>query len=59
MLYAIAALAALLPPPLTHGDVDVVNAMTVGTATLVFDHLIVPGVHPLFIGLPNVLHLFS
>jgi Zn-dependent protease len=59
VLYAIAALAALLPPPLTHGDVDIVNAMTVGTATLVFDHLIVPGVHPLFIGLPNVLHLLS
>jgi Zn-dependent protease len=59
VLYAIAALVALLPPPLTHAGVDVVNAMTVGTATLVFDHLIVPGVHPLFIGLPNVLHLFS
>jgi Zn-dependent protease len=59
VLYAIAALAALLPPPLTHGNVDIVNAMTVGTATLVFDHLIVPGTHPLFIGLPNVLHLLS
>jgi Zn-dependent protease len=59
VLYAVAALAALLPPPLTHGNIDIVNAMTVGTATLVFDHLIVPGVHPLFLGLPNVLHLLS
>jgi Zn-dependent protease len=59
VLYAVAVLAALLPPPLTHGNLDIVNAMTVGTATLVFDHLIVPGVHPLFLGLPNVLHLLS
>ena len=59
MLYALAALAALLPPPLTHGRVDLVAAMTVGTATLTFDHLIVPGVDPIFIGLPNLFHLLS
>ena len=59
VLYAIAAVAALLPPPLTHGTVDAVAAMTVGTASLIFDHLIVPGVDPLFIGLPNVFHLLS
>ncbi len=59
VLYALAALAALLPPPLTHGSVDVVAAMTVGTASLTFDHLIVPGVDPIFIGLPNLLHLLS
>jgi Zn-dependent protease len=59
VIYAAAVLAALLPPPLTHGHIDIVDAMTVGTATLVFEHLIVPGVHPLFIGLPNVLHLLS
>lgn len=58
-LYALAALAALLPPPLSHGSVDLVASMTVGTASLVFDHLIVPGVQPIFIGLPNVLHLLS
>jgi hypothetical protein len=33
--------------------------MTVGTASLTFDHLIVPGVDPIFIGLPNVFHLLS
>jgi Zn-dependent protease len=59
VLYAVAALAALLPPPLTHGAVDPVASMTVGTASLAFDHLIVPGVNPIFIGLPNVLHLLS
>jgi Zn-dependent protease len=59
VLYAIAALAALLPPPLTHGSVDPVAAMTVGTATITFDHLIVPGVNPIFIGLPNLFHLLS
>jgi Zn-dependent protease len=59
VLYALAALAALLPPPLTHGRVDLVAAMTVGTASLTFDHLIVPGVDPIFIGLPSLLHLLS
>lgn len=59
VLYALAVLAALVPPPLTHGSVDPVGAMTVGTATLIFDHLVVPGVHPIFIGLPNLLHLLS
>ena len=34
VIYALAALAALLPPPLTHGAVDAVAAMTVGTASL-------------------------
>ena len=59
VIYALAALAALLPPPLTHGGFDVVAAMTVGTASLTFDHLIVPGVDPIFIGLPNLFHLLS
>jgi Zn-dependent protease len=59
VVYAFAALVALLPPPLTHGDVDIVKSMTVGTSTLVFEHLIVPGVHPIFLGMPNVLHLIS
>ena len=59
VLYALAALAVLLPPPLTHGSVDLVAAMTVGTASLTFDHLIVPGVDPIFIGLPNLFHLLS
>jgi hypothetical protein len=59
VIYALAAMVALLPPPLTHGSVDPVAAMTVGTASLTFDHLIVPGVDPIFIGLPNVFHLLS
>ena len=58
-IYALAALAVLLPPPLTHGAVDVSSAVSVGTATVTFEHLIVPGVHPIFIGLPNVFHLLS
>lgn len=58
-IYALVALAALLPPPLSHGSMDPVASMTVGTASLAFDHLIVPGVNPIFLGLPNVLHLLS
>lgn len=58
-IYTLATLAVLLPPPLTHGAVNVASAMSVETATLAFDHLIVPGVHPLFLGLPNVFHLLS
>ena len=57
VVYALATAVALLPPPLTHGGVDPVAAMTVGTASLTFEHLIVPGVAPIFIGLPNVFHL--
>jgi Zn-dependent protease len=57
VVYALAAVFVLLPPPLTHGSVDPVAAMTVGTASLTFDHLIEPGVLPIFIGLPNVFHL--
>jgi Zn-dependent protease len=59
VVYALAAVVALLLPPLTHGAVDPAAAMTVGTASLTFDHLIVPGVEPLFIGLPNAFHLIS
>jgi len=59
VVYAVAAVVALVPPPLTHGAVDVVAAMTVGTASLTFEHLIVPGVDPIFVGLPNVFHLLS
>ena len=33
--------------------------MTVGTASLIFDHLIVPGVTPIFVGLPNLFTLLS
>lgn len=58
-IYALAALAVLLPPPLTHGAVDVSSAMSAGPATLAFEHLIEPGMHPTFIGLPNVFHLLS
>jgi Zn-dependent protease len=58
-IYALVVLAALLPPPLSHGSIDPVASMTVGTASLAFDHLIVPGVNPIFLGLPNVLHLLS
>ncbi|MFZ0129282.1 MAG: site-2 protease family protein [Candidatus Dormiibacterota bacterium] len=58
-IYALVALALLLPPPLTHGAFDLASAMTVGTASLTFDHLIMPGVQPLFLGLPNLFHLLS
>jgi len=58
-LYTLIALAALLPPQITHGGVNPVAAMTVGAATLTFEHLVFPGVAPIFIGLPNVFTLFS
>jgi Zn-dependent protease len=59
VLYALVALAALLPPQVTHGGVNPIAAMTTGAATLTFEHLVVPGVAPIFIGLPNVFTLFS
>lgn len=54
VLYALVALAVLLPP-----GVNPIAAMTIGAATLTFEHLVVPGVAPIFIGLPNVFTLFS
>jgi Zn-dependent protease len=58
-LYAAVALAVLLPPQFTRGGVNPIAAMTIGAASLIFEHLIVPGVTPIFIGLPNVFTLFS
>lgn len=58
-IYVLAALAVLLPPPLTHGAVDIAAAMSTETASLAFEHLIEPGVHPFFIGLPNLFHVLS
>jgi Zn-dependent protease len=58
-LYAVVALAALLPLQITSGAVNPIASMTIGAASLTFDHLIVPGVTPIFIGLPNVFTLFS
>lgn len=59
VIYALIAVAALLPPQLTGGHVNPVAAMTVGAASLIFEHLIVPGVTPVFIGLPNLFTVFS
>ena len=58
-LYTLIALAALLPPQITHGGVNPIAAMTIGAATLIFEHLVVPCAAPIFIGLPNVFTLFS
>ena len=58
-LYALVALAALLPPQLTGGGVDPFSAVTVGASSLVFEHLVVPGVSPIFLGLPNLFTLFQ
>ena len=59
VLYALVALAAILPLQITGGAVDPFSAITVGASSLVFEHLVVPGTSPLFIGLPNVFTLFS
>ncbi len=58
-LYALVALAALLPPQLTGGGVDPFSAVTVGASSLIFEHLVVPGVSPIFLGLPNLFTLFQ
>jgi Zn-dependent protease len=58
-VYAAVALAVLLPPQLTNGGVNPIAAMTIGAASLTFEHLVVPGVAPIFVGLPNVFTVFS
>jgi Zn-dependent protease len=57
--YAAVALAVLIPPQITHGGVNPVAAMTIGAASLTYEHLIMPGVTPIFVGLPNMFTLFS
>ncbi|MGA7989646.1 MAG: site-2 protease family protein [Candidatus Dormiibacterota bacterium] len=58
-LYAVVALAALVPLQLTNGAVNPIASMTIGAASLTFEHVVVPGVAPIFIGLPNLFTLFS
>ena len=58
-VYAAVALAVLLPPQLTNGGVNPIAAATIGAASLTFEHLVVPGVVPIFVGLPNVFTVFS
>jgi Zn-dependent protease len=57
--YAAVALAVLIPPQITHGGVNPIAAMTIGAASLTYEHLIMPGVTPIFVGLPNKFTLFS
>jgi Zn-dependent protease len=59
VLYALVALAALLPTQLTGGAVNPIAAVTIGAASVTFEHLVLPGVTPIFIGLPNVFTVFS
>jgi Zn-dependent protease len=59
VLYTAVVIAALLPAELTHGGVNPVDAMTVGLAAVIFDHLVVPGVHAIFLGLPNVFSVIT
>lgn len=56
-VYAAAVLVAVLPAELTHGAVNPLAAVTTGTATAVFSHVVEPGTVPLFLGLPNVFML--
>jgi Zn-dependent protease len=58
-VYAAVVLAVLLPPQLTNGGVNPIAAATIGAASLTFEHLVVPGVVPIFVGLPNVFTVFS
>jgi Zn-dependent protease len=59
VLYAAAILAVLLPPPLTGGKINPVHAVSVGTASVTYEHVIDPGVTPYFLGLPNVFNVLS
>ncbi len=59
VLYALVVIAALLPPELTHGGFNPVDAMTVGLAAVTFDHLVVPGTHAIFLGMPNVFSVIT
>jgi Zn-dependent protease len=53
-VYAVAIAAVVVPAQLTHGTVDPLRLATSDVAAFLFSHAVVPGVTPIFLGLPNI-----
>lgn len=59
IVYLVAIALVVVLPELTARAINPLSAMTVGTATLVVEHALLPGVAPIFLGLPNIFQLVS
>ncbi|HEX6539341.1 MAG TPA: site-2 protease family protein [Candidatus Dormibacteraeota bacterium] len=59
IVYAAVVVIVVVLPEVTGRMVNPLSAATVGTATLLIDHVFVPGVVPIFLGLPNVFQLLT
>ncbi|MBV8529236.1 MAG: site-2 protease family protein [Candidatus Dormibacteraeota bacterium] len=57
VVYAAVILVVVVLPELTNHAINPLAAATVGTATLIVDHALIPGVTPIFLGLPNLFQL--
>lgn len=59
VVYLVAIAIVVVLPEVTARAINPLSAMTVGAATLVVEHALVPGVAPIFLGLPNIFQLVS
>ncbi|MFN2582062.1 MAG: site-2 protease family protein [Candidatus Dormibacteria bacterium] len=60
-LYVYAAVVAVVVvlPEVTARTINPIAAVTVGPATLLLEHLVIPGTTPVFLGLPNIFQLLG
>jgi uncharacterized membrane protein YtjA (UPF0391 family) len=59
IVYALIVFVVVALPEATHGLVNPLAAATTGTATVLFNHVVDPGVTPIFMGLPNIFMLLG
>ncbi|MBV8196101.1 MAG: site-2 protease family protein [Candidatus Dormibacteraeota bacterium] len=58
-VYAVVVAVVVVLPEVTARAVNPIAAATVGTASIVLEHTMLPGTTPIFVGLPNVFQLLS
>jgi Zn-dependent protease len=59
IVYAAVIVVVVVLPELTSRTINPIAAATVGTASLLVDHALLPGVTPIFLGLPNLFQLIG
>lgn len=59
VVYAVVIIIVFVLPEVTQRAINPLSALTVGPASLLIEHVVVPGVAPIFLGLPNAFQLFS
>lgn len=59
VVYLAAILVVVVLPEVTARAINPLSAATVGAASLVVEHALLPGIAPIFLGLPNVFQLLS